>query len=139
MDPGDEKEKMRDGAASRAGEFAARVDFDRLDLVAELLRRSGDATVRFELLGAFAKSSAQKIVALRGAIESAEVSAAVSGAHALRGSSLNLGATRLAAMAAKVEDDARDSGVLPGAKVVDAIADELASFVAIVRSRWAQS
>ena len=71
-----------------------------------------------ELLRLFAEEGRARLVALKAAVESGDLSATAGMAHALAGGAASLGAAKLAAVAQAVEREAR-AGTLKGAAALD--------------------
>jgi histidine phosphotransfer protein HptB len=69
-----------------------------------------DSFVR-ELIGVFLSDTPERIAELRRALESGDASLFVRAAHSIKGSSSNLGASRLRAVAERLEHSSRTAGL----------------------------
>jgi HPt (histidine-containing phosphotransfer) domain-containing protein len=96
------------------------VDTDVLDQLALL----GDDLVG-ELVELFARTAVADRAALYAAVEAGDVTAFALSAHRLRGGSANLGATRLTALCADLDERCTDGDVVPARTEVDTLAAEL--------------
>ena len=102
------------------------IDAERLDLLRSL-QQEGEPDVLAELVGPFLQATPLQLGGLREAIGSEDAEALRQGAHALKGSSSNLGALRMGELCAELEALAR-SGEL-------ADADET---LARIEAEWAR-
>lgn len=78
------------------------------DKAALLERVSGDEAFCKQLLGIFLKDLEAQLTELRGAKERNDLDALARGAHQLKGSTSNVGALRLSAVARDLEQSIRD-------------------------------
>lgn len=82
------------------------LDPDRWEKLVALQKAVGRDDFLQELVSLFLRDAPQRLSALRDATEKSDAGAAERSAHSLKGSSSNVGATRLAALAAEAERSA---------------------------------
>jgi HPt (histidine-containing phosphotransfer) domain-containing protein len=88
------------------------------------LRELGDAELVAELAGMFLEDASARLAALREALENGDTVALERTAHTLKGSSGNMGAARMAAICAELQQ-AGASGELGGAaELLDSLEEE---------------
>jgi CheY-like chemotaxis protein/HPt (histidine-containing phosphotransfer) domain-containing protein len=118
-----------DAAAKPAPEPAPAPLPDVLDaaVVAQLLDLADDSDPSFlgGMIDAFAVTSSETLQGLRGALERGEAEPLERAAHALKGSSGSLGATRVAALCARLQEIGRAGSVEGAAPLVAALDGEL--------------
>ena len=88
------------------------------------LRELGDAELVADLAGMFIGDAESRLAALREAVESGDAGSVERAAHTLKGSSGNMGATRMAAVCAELEEAgaSRDLGRVP--ELLDRLEEE---------------
>jgi HPt (histidine-containing phosphotransfer) domain-containing protein len=83
------------------------------------LRREGRRDIYAMMLHSYRERTPQLIATLRAAASDGDLNALASAAHELKGSSLTIGALRIASMAASVEADARSGKPPSGASIAE--------------------
>ena len=121
-----------DDLASVAGDEVAPCDFDRAGF---LERTMGDPTLASEVVAAFLTDSPPLLKKLLEAISSGDVAAVEKHAHALKGSSANMGGQTLSRIASQIQDAGKENNLprlaelLPAAlSAFQALGDHLREF-----------
>ncbi len=114
-----ETREESEGAASAEGDGSSSdaVDPARLSELRSL-QLEGEPSVLEQLIGPFLHAAPSQLAALRAAIGSGDAEALRQAAHALKGSSSNLGATRMAELSADLEALARSGELMPAEEAV---------------------
>lgn len=100
----------------------------------EALWAPGDTFILHELVGLFAEDAGLHVERIGRALGGGDAMGVARAAHALKGSSANLGLLRLAWLASRLELAARQGELLHSP--AEALAPELSRAVAALRERW---
>jgi two-component system sensor histidine kinase/response regulator len=109
--------------APSAGDDAARLDGERLSILREL--DDGDGVLIASIADEFTAESGRQLDLLRAAVADGDPQAMEQAAHSMKGSSANLGATRLAELTAQLEALGRARTFADAAPLIDEVAREL--------------
>ena len=112
--------------AERRVPGGAVVDAGRLSELRSILAGDGDPTTFVGMIEAFLADTAMRLQTLHHGIARADAVATYQLAHALSGSLLNLGISRMAALAMTLEDRARRGDIRDAETLVEQLEDEFA-------------
>ena len=93
--------------------------------VLERLRDLGDDDLLAELSAMFLDDASSRVAALRRALEAGDAESVEQTAHTLKGSSGNMGAARMAALCARLQEAGALGDLSGGAKLLDLLEEEL--------------
>jgi HPt (histidine-containing phosphotransfer) domain-containing protein len=100
-------------------------DQETLDTLREL---GGDEFIA-ELMATFSEQAQEMAAALRSALDASDAHGFGRAAHALAGSSMNIGAMRLANVARSIEHEMQEDGAVPTEHHLFKLRDELAMVI----------
>jgi CheY-like chemotaxis protein/HPt (histidine-containing phosphotransfer) domain-containing protein len=109
--------------APSEGDDAARLDGERLSILREL--DDGDGVLIASIVDEFTAESGRQLDLLRAAVADGDPQAMEQAAHSMKGSSANLGATRLAELTAQLEALGRARTFADAPPLIDEVAREL--------------
>ena len=121
VEAGPEPEPVSEPVASLSG--AAELDEERLALLREL--DDGDGALLALLAEEFTAEASRQVGVLREAVAEGDPEAVERAAHSIKGSSANLGATRLCELSTRLEGFGRARALGEAPSLVDQIAEEL--------------